>query len=127
MAFTVLIVDDLPDMRSFIKRVLDLSGFETDVLLEANNGKEALEVLSKEWVDVILTDTHMPVMNGPEFIRELVAHEAFRFIPVIVVSTDRTEDRVREMIGLGAKSCVKKPFHPEELRTEMENVLGAAA
>src|SRR5438270_12575264 len=125
MAFTVLIVDDSPAMRSFVKRVLDLSGFETGACFEADNGKAALEVLNNEWVDVILTDINMPVMNGHEFVQALSGNEAFRSIPVLVVSTDRTEDRVREMIALGAKGYVKKPFHPEELKEELERVLGA--
>lgn len=126
MAFTVLIVDDSPAMRSFVKRVMDLSGFETGACFEANNGQEALECLRAEWVDVILTDINMPVMNGHEFVQALAAHETFRAIPVIVVSTDRTEDRVREMIALGAKGYVKKPFQPEELKAELEKVLGVA-
>jgi two-component system chemotaxis response regulator CheY len=103
---------------------LDLSGFETGACFEANNGKEALEILETEWVDVVLTDINMPVMNGHEFVQALAGSEALRSIPVIVVSTDRTEDRVREMIALGAKGYVKKPFQPEELRTELEKVLG---
>jgi two-component system chemotaxis response regulator CheY len=126
MAFTVLIVDDSPAMRSFVKRVLDLSGFETGVCHEAGNGQEALDVLASEWVDVILTDINMPVMNGEEFVQKLAASESFRSIPVLVVSTDRTEDRVKQMMSLGAKGYVKKPFQPEELREELERVLGAA-
>ncbi len=124
MAFTILIVDDSPAMRAFVKRVLDLSGFETGACFEADNGKDALEILGNEWVDVILTDINMPVMNGHEFVLALSVSEAYRSIPVIVVSTDRTEDRVREMIALGAKGYVKKPFQPEELREELEKVLG---
>lgn len=124
MAFVVLIVDDSPAMRCFIKRVMDLSGFETAACLEANNGREALDILDTEWVDVILTDINMPVMNGHEFVQALSLHETHRAIPVIVVSTDRTDDRVREMIALGAKGYVKKPFQPEELREELEKMLG---
>ena len=124
MAFTVLIVDDSPAMRSFVKRVLELSGFEMGTCYEAENGKEALDLLSHEWVDVILTDINMPVMNGEEFVQNLAAHESFYSIPVLVVSTDRTEDRVRQMIALGAQGYVKKPFQPEELREELEKVLG---
>jgi two-component system, chemotaxis family, chemotaxis protein CheY len=126
MAFTVLIVDDSPAMRAFVKRVLDLSGFDMSVCHEAGHGKEALELLGREWVDVILTDINMPVMNGEEFVQNLAAAESLRSIPVIVVSTDRTDDRVRQMISLGAKGYVKKPFQPEELREEMEKVLGLA-
>lgn len=126
MAFTILIVDDSPAMRSFVKRVLDLSGFETGTCYEAGNGQEALDVLANEWVDVILTDINMPVMNGEEFVERLAANESFHSIPVLVVSTDRTEDRVKQMISIGAKGYVKKPFQPEELREELERVLGAA-
>ena len=126
MAFTVLIVDDSPAMRSFVKRVVNLSGFEMGACYEAGDGKEALQVLDQQWVDVILTDINMPVMNGQEFVERLAANEAFRSIPVLVISTDRTEDRVNEMIALGAQGYVKKPFQPEELRTELERVLGAS-
>jgi two-component system chemotaxis response regulator CheY len=123
MAFTVLIVDDSPAMRSFVKRVLELSGFDMSICHEAGNGEEALDVLSNEWVDIVLTDINMPVMNGHELVARMAANEAFHSIPVIVVSTDRTDDRVREMIALGAKGYVKKPFQPEELREELEKVL----
>jgi two-component system chemotaxis response regulator CheY len=126
MAFTVLIVDDSPAMRSFVKRVLELSGFEMGTCHEAGHGQEALDLLSREWVDVILTDINMPVMNGEEFVQNLAAHESFSSIPILVVSTDRTEDRVRQMIALGAQGYVKKPFQPEELREELEKVLGVA-
>lgn len=126
MAFTVLIVDDSPAMRSFVKRVLQMSGFDMSTCHEAGNGKEALEVLVNEWVDIVLTDINMPVMNGQEFVENMAANEALHSIPVIVVSTDRTEDRVREMIALGAKGYVKKPFQPEELREELERVLEGA-
>lgn len=126
MAFTVLIVDDSPAMRSFVKRVLELSGFEMGCCLEASNGREALDLLSHEWVDVILTDINMPVMNGEEFVQNLTRNPTLQNIPVIVISTDRTEDRVRQMLELGAKGYVKKPFQPEELRQILENTLGVA-
>ena len=126
MAFTVLIVDDSPAMRSFVKRVLDMSGFDMSTCREAGDGKEALEVLANEWIDIVLTDINMPVMNGQEFVEQMAANEALRSIPIIVVSTDRTDDRVREMIALGAKGYVKKPFQPEELRHELEKVLEGA-
>jgi two-component system chemotaxis response regulator CheY len=126
MAFTVLIVDDSPAMRSFVKRVLEMSGFDMSTCHEADNGKEALELLNNEWVDIVLTDINMPVMNGQEFVQNMAASDALRSIPIIVVSTDRTDDRVREMIALGAKGYVKKPFQPEELREELERVLEGA-
>ncbi|HEX4773876.1 MAG TPA: response regulator [Bryobacteraceae bacterium] len=126
MAFRVLIVDDSPAMRSFVKRVLELSGFEMGACLEAGDGSEALRLLNQEWVDVILTDINMPVMNGEEFVQRVSQNDLLRNVPILVVSTDRTEDRVRRMMALGAKGYVKKPFQPEELREKLEQVLGVA-
>jgi two-component system chemotaxis response regulator CheY len=124
MAFNVMIVDDSPAMRQFIRRVLNLSGFTVGDLWEASNGVEALEKLRERWVDVILTDINMPGMGGEQFVRQLEQDEMLRSIPVVVVSTDGTESRVHQMLTLGAKGYVKKPFLPETLRAELEHVLG---
>jgi two-component system, chemotaxis family, chemotaxis protein CheY len=124
LAFRILIVDDSPAMRAFVRRVLELSGFETGGCLEAADGNEALRVLESEWVDVVLTDINMPGMNGEELVATLDARELTRTLPVIVISTDATEARVQRMLSLGARGYVRKPFHPEELRTELERVLG---
>lgn len=124
MAFNVMVVDDSPAMRAFVRRVLDLSGFAVGELWEAGNGVEALDQLGRHWVDVILTDINMPGMDGEQFVRRLEQDELLRSIPVIVVSTDGTEHRMRQMLTLGARGYVKKPFLPETLRAELEQVLG---
>lgn len=124
MAFNVMVVDDSPAMRAFVRRVLDLSGFAVGELWEASNGVEALNQLGRHWVDVILTDINMPGMDGEQFVRRLEQDELLRSIPVIVVSTDGTEHRVHQMLTLGARGYVKKPFLPETLRAELEHVLG---
>ena len=126
MAFTILIVDDSSAMRSFVKRVLQLSGFQIGCCFEAANGREALDIVAAQWIDLVLTDINMPVMNGEEFVQKLRAHECFSNIPVMVISSDGTEDRVRQMLALGAKGYVKKPFRPEELRDTLETALGVA-
>lgn len=126
MSYRVLIVDDSPAMRSFIRRVIQISGFDCDLCLEAANGEEALRVLDAEWVDVILTDINMPTMNGEQFVRRLEADESLRAIPVLVVSTDSTGHRVQQMLALGAKGYLPKPFTPEALREQLECLLGAA-
>jgi two-component system, chemotaxis family, chemotaxis protein CheY len=125
MAYNVLIVDDSPAMRSFVRRVLDSSGLAVGSCHEAGDGKEALGVLEREWVDVVLTDLNMPIMDGEQFVRCLGESESLRSIPVLVVSTDRTDGRVREMLSLGASGYVTKPFLPETLREELERVLSA--
>src|SRR5579872_4580350 len=90
MNLRILVVDDSTAMRSFIKRVLVMSGIETEVVLEAGDGLEALDVLQREWVDVILTDINMPRMNGEEFVRKLAESGLTDSIPVVVISTDAT-------------------------------------
>ena len=123
MAFSVLIVDDSPAMRAFIKRVIDMSGFDVGTCLEASDGEEALEVLNRSWVDIVLTDINMPRMSGEELVRNMHQDEMMKEIPIVVVSTDSTEIRIKTMISLGAKGYVTKPFHPEQLRFELERVL----
>lgn len=125
MAYSVLIVDDSPVMRSFIRRVLKLSGFEVGECVEAGNGEEALAQLSAHRVDVILTDINMPGMNGEELLRRLCADGVLKTIPAVVISTDATNERILRMISLGAEGYMTKPFTPETLREKLERVLGA--
>jgi len=123
MAYRVMIVDDSRSMRAFVRRVMDLSGFEVESCDYAANGAEALALLNQQPVDIILTDINMPEMNGEDFVRQLAQVDGLRSIPVVVISTDATENRIRRMLELGAKGYVVKPFSPEALRAELERVL----
>ena len=123
MAYRVMIVDDSRSMRAFVRRVMDLSGFEVDSCLNASNGAEALALLNEQPVDIVLTDINMPEMNGEDFVRQMAEQEELRSIPVVVVSTDGTQNRIRRLLDLGAKGYVVKPFSPEALRAELERVL----
>ena len=125
MAYRVLIVDDSPAMRVFVRRVIELSGFELSACFEASNGQEALDLLSAEWVDAILTDINMPAMDGERFLEALQGSELLRGIPAIVISTDATSHRIDRMLSLGARGYLSKPFLPETLREELERTLGA--
>jgi two-component system chemotaxis response regulator CheY len=124
MAYRVLIVDDSPAMRSFVIRVIRLSGFELSTCFEASNGQEALDLLRQEWVDVILSDINMPGVDGEEFLQRLAGDEVLRSIPVIVISTDATQSRIERLLALGARGYITKPFLPETLRVELETTLG---
>lgn len=126
MEFSLLIVDDSPVMRKFIRRVIEASGFAVARFLEAGNGEEALAVLDGERVDAVLTDINMPRMDGEQLLRSIECREHLRRIPVVVVSTDSTDLRITRMRVLGAKGYVTKPFQPETLRDELERVLGVA-
>jgi two-component system chemotaxis response regulator CheY len=127
MKLSVMIVDDSPAMRSFVRRVLDLSGLETECCLQASNGHEALDLMDNNRVDLVLTDINMPVMDGEQLLRRMSVNEILRTIPVVVISTDSTECRIQKMMTLGAKGYVAKPFTPEILRDRLERCLEQAA
>jgi two-component system chemotaxis response regulator CheY len=120
---SVLVVDDSPVMRMFIRRVLAVSGLPAGEIHEADDGESALDVLEHHVVDLVLSDINMPRMNGSELLQRMVASPSLRDIPVIVVSTDSSSWRVRSMLGMGARGYIQKPFHPEALRSEIERVL----
>jgi two-component system chemotaxis response regulator CheY len=125
MAYRVLIVDDSPAMRAFVRRVISLSGIDVADCFEAGNGREALALLANQWVDVILTDINMPEMDGEQFLECLQSEELFRSIPTVVISTDATRHRIERLRQLGACGYIAKPFLPENLREVLERHLGA--
>src|SRR5438128_1117754 len=118
MAYRVLIADDSPVMRSFVRRVIELSGFELSDCFEVNNGDEALALLRTEWVDAILTDINMPVVDGEEFVRRRAAEDRIPSVPAIVVGcedSDRHHHPVRRRRALGqmTKPCRSPAMHAE--------------
>jgi two-component system chemotaxis response regulator CheY len=124
MALNIMIVDDSPVMRTFIRKVVSLTGLDVNEFFEAGDGQDALKILRERWTDLVLTDINMPRMNGEEFVRRKEEDDLLRDIPVIVVSTDSSQSRVQHMLALGAKGYISKPFLPEVLRDEVEKVMG---
>lgn len=124
MAYNVMIIDDSKSMRHVIKKVLKISGLEIGEIIEAGNGQEALDQLQDHWVDIILSDMHMPVMDGMEFLRRLGTHPDFRDVPVVLVTTERNEERLAQAMALGARAYLSKPFQPEEFRSLVLKLLG---
>lgn len=127
MAFSVLIVDDSPAMRKFIRRVLTLCGLEIGECLDAGDGQEALDILRTNWVDIVLTDINMPNMNGEQFMQRMATDPLLRSIPVLLISTDRSDARHERMLGLGAKDYITKPFLPEQLGDTMSRLLAGGS
>jgi two-component system, chemotaxis family, chemotaxis protein CheY len=123
MALSIMIVDDSPMMRTFIRKVVDLTGLDVGEYWEAADGEEALKSLRVHWVDLVLTDINMPRMNGEQLLQWLEKDEVLKTIPVIVVSTDSSHNRIQHMLALGASGYISKPFLPEVLRVEVEKVL----
>jgi two-component system, chemotaxis family, chemotaxis protein CheY len=124
MAFNMLIVDDSSSMRSIIKKTIQMSGFDVGICLDSANGEEALKVLKDQWVDVILTDIHMPVMDGIGLLRKLKEDDLLKSIPVVIITTEGREQKLDEALSLGACVCIKKPFTPEQIRRTLTDVLG---
>ncbi|MHC1745238.1 MAG: PleD family two-component system response regulator [Syntrophobacteraceae bacterium] len=124
MPYNVLIVDDSKSMRQILRKILAVSGFNLGECLEASNGEEALRVLEDNWVDLILSDIHMPVMDGLGLLRNLRKHSDWSDLPVVLVTTESNEDRIQEAISLGARGYVRKPFKPEEIRAHLNEIIG---
>jgi len=124
MAFNVLIVDDSSSMRAIVRKIIKVSGFNIGELLEAADGKEAIKVLTDEWVDLVLTDINMPNMNGLELISEMKKDEMLKSIPVVMVTTEGSEKRIQESMKLGASGYIKKPFLTEEIKRTLSAIMG---
>ena len=127
MLFNVLIVDDSSAMRAVIKKVIGLSGFKMDSCLEAENGRQAMDLLSDQWVDVIISDINMPEVNGLEFLELLRENETLKEIPVIMITTEASEQRMQGAFDRGAKGFIKKPFLPEEIKRVLYKVIGVGS
>lgn len=124
MAFNILIVDDSAVMRSVVKRIVTMAGLEVGEIYEADNGESALRVLKENWVDVVLSDINMPVMDGIELLKHIKESDDSGAAPVIMVSTEGRSGRIEEILALGAAGFITKPFKPEDIRSVMSKALG---
>ncbi|NOX33448.1 MAG: response regulator [Deltaproteobacteria bacterium] len=126
MSYSILIVDDSLPMRSVIKRTFKAAGYGNSEFHEAANGREALELMKNGWIDIVVTDYNMPVMNGLEFILTLKKDDLLKDIPVVVISTEGNETRIKEFMDCGAAGYITKPFTPETIRDIIIRILGDA-
>ncbi len=115
MAKNVLLVDDSSTMRKIISRSLRQAGLDFGEIFEAGDGQEALTMLEKESVDIVLSDINMPNMNGIEFLREKKNRPGMKDIPVFMISTETGDDIIGEAKSLGAIGALKKPFTPDKV------------
>ena len=115
MGKNVLLVDDSSTMRKIIGRSLRQAGIEFDNIFEAADGLEALAVLEKEKVDIVLSDINMPNMDGISFLRGKANRANMKDIPVLMISTETGDDIIGEAKSLGAVGSIKKPFTPDKV------------
>lgn len=125
MSLNVLIVDDSRTMRSLISKTLKLAGFDIEELLEAADGAEALELMDTSRIDLILSDINMPEMSGIEMVNKMHEKGLLERIPLIILSTEGSEQRILALKEKGIRAFMRKPFTPEALREVIDGVLSA--
>jgi two-component system chemotaxis response regulator CheY len=118
-----LIVDDSSVMRKIVERSLRQAGVEPLVVLEAGSGVEGLEVLKSTQVDLILSDINMPAMDGLEFIRQLRERQMAGGVPVVMITTESSEEHVRQAIQAGATGYIRKPFTADQVKQRVLSLL----
>jgi two-component system chemotaxis response regulator CheY len=121
-----LIVDDSSVMRKIVERALRQAGLDTLVVLEASNGAEGLDLLRTKQVDLILSDINMPSMDGLEFLRQLKAQRLALDVPVVMITTESSEEHVKQAIQAGAKGYIRKPFTAEQVKERVLPLLTGA-
>jgi two-component system chemotaxis response regulator CheY len=121
-----LIVDDSSVMRKIVERALRQAGLSLSKVHEASSGSEALDVLKNERVQLILSDINMPVMDGLEFLRQLRSQELAPDVPVVMITTESSEEHVKAAIVAGAQGYIRKPFTAEQVKDRVIPLLDLA-
>ena len=120
MSKTILIVDDSSSMRQVVGMTLKQAGYE---IIEACDGKDALGKLVGQKVHLVISDVNMPNMDGISFVREMKKSPAYRFVPVIMLTTEGNEEKKKAGQDAGAKAWVVKPFQPQQMLTAVTKLL----
>ncbi len=112
MSKIVLTVDDSRTIRDMVSFTLKNAGFD---VLEATDGLEGLAVLKNNTPDVIISDVNMPNMNGFDFVKAVREIPQFKFIPILMLTTENTGDKKNIGREAGATGWIVKPFDPDML------------
>ena len=123
----VLVVEDSTSMRAYLTAIIEGGSESYDLeIIEAASGFEALKTLPHHKFDAILTDINMPDINGLELVSFLKNHPTYRSIPVMVISTESTDEDQRRAAALGAEEYLVKPFQSSELVAKLRRLLRVA-
>lgn len=112
MAKTIMVVDDSYSLRQVVSLALKSAGYD---VFEAADGKDALSKLTGQKVHLVVSDVNMPNMDGITFVKEMRKLPAYRFTPVIMLTTENQEAKKAEGQAAGAKAWMVKPFKPEQM------------
>ena len=118
---SILTADDSASMRQMVSFTLKGAGYE---VVEATNGKEALEIAKTRQFDLVITDMNMPHMDGLSLITELRNLSEFKFTPILMLTTESGADKKQAGKAAGATGWIVKPFDPERLLSTVNKVLG---
>ena len=121
MAKCILVVDDSETVRQVLQLTLSKAGFE---VVEAEDGVDAMNKLSGRPVDMIVTDLNMPNMDGLELIKKVRETGDYRFTPIVMLTTESSEEKKKAGREAGASGWIVKPFKPEQLLKVVKMVLG---
>ena len=119
-ALRVLTVDDSRTILAMLHHTLSNAGFE---VLQAEDGKQGLDVLMTQVVDVVITDINMPVMDGIEFIRHVRATGQHQSLPILILTTETSQDKRDQGKAAGGTGWIVKPFDPEKLISVIHRVV----
>jgi len=111
-----LIVDDSSVMRKIVERSLRQAGLECLVVHEAGSGTEGLVILQSKEIDLILSDINMPSMDGLQFLAEIQSRNLAPGVPVVMITTESSEEHVKQAIRSGARGYIRKPFTAEQIK-----------
>ena len=121
MAKCILVVDDSETVRQVLQLTLANAGFD---VVEAEDGLEALDKLAHNSVDMMITDLNMPNMDGLELIKKVREDGTHRFTPIVMLTTESSEEKKLAGREAGASGWIVKPFKPEQLLKVVKLVLG---
>ena len=118
---TILTVDDTASMRQMISFTLGSVGYD---VIQASDGVEALKLARDRKVDLVIADVNMPNMDGISLVKSLRTLDAYRFTPILMLTTESQEDMRSKGKRAGATGWIVKPFNPEQLVNVVKKVLG---
>ena len=124
MSINILIVDDSATVRAVIEKAIRLANQPVGEIYKAENGKEALEILADNWIDLVLADINMPVMNGVEMIEKMCEDGLLKTIPVVIITTEGSTARIEQLMAKGVAAYIRKPFAPEAFVQVLKDVVG---
>ena len=119
MAKTIMVVDDSISIRQVVGLALKQAGYD---VIEGCDGRDALAKLTGQKVNLIISDVNMPNMDGISFVRELKTRPAYKFTPVLMLTTESQEDKKEQGKAAGARAWMVKPFKPEALLAAVEKL-----